>query len=84
MRVTRLLNAFKSDVMAGEYDRFAIGNDSMGSIHFYYMEEVPYIDFDGKTKYDYSKRSYYIQIYDDTQLYKLAVEYLIEANQPKQ
>ena len=45
---------------------------------------MPYIDFDGKTEYEYQKHNHYIQVYDDTQLYKLAMEYLIEANQPKQ
>ncbi len=84
VRITRLLNAFKSDVLSGNYNGFERGKDSMGSINFYYMVEEPYLDYSGHMQVSYSKRNHYTQIYEGTELYRLAMEYLIEANNPKE
>ncbi|MBO7275997.1 MAG: hypothetical protein J6V15_06460, partial [Clostridia bacterium] len=84
VRITRLLNAFKSDVLSGNYNGFERGKDAIGSINFYYMVEEPYLDYSGHTQISYSKRNHYTQIYEGTELYRLAMEYLLDANKPKE
>ena len=84
VRITRLLNAFKSDVLSGNYNGFERGKEAMGSINFYYMVEEPYLDYNGHTQISYSKRNHYTQIYEGTELYRLAMEYLLDANKPKE
>ena len=80
--ISSLLDAFRNDVLAGQYYVLANNNNSMGGIDFYFIKEEPYADADGNVQY--SKTDRYLQIYEGTQLYELAVQYLIEANTPKQ
>ena len=84
VRITRLLNAFKSDVLSGNYNGFERGKDAVGSVNFYYMVEEPYLDYSGHTQINYAKRNHYTQIYEGTELYRLAMEYLLDANKPKE
>jgi len=79
VRISSLVNALKSDIMSGGYDVLTVDTKiSTGSVTFYYMTEKP-----NGNSVDYQKTTHYMSVREGSELEKLVLQYLLEANTAK-